>query len=79
VVTPGGLEFIEPFIDLQTYNFQFNDYTADVLGVGVWRDLTIDFSQGPDAGALVASDIGFQVYATSPGLVEFVVDSIWVE
>jgi hypothetical protein len=78
----AGLEFLYPFIDVAGLGFRSNDnassdYTAANLGVGVWSDLTVPFPH--DAGSAVPSDIGFEIYATQPGVLIFDIDSIWVE
>jgi hypothetical protein len=86
VETAGGLEFIQPYIDLSSPSGGppvmnpdgSNDYTAEILGVGTWRELLINLPH-VDAGSLVPARFGFELYSKQPGTVSFVIDSIWIE
>jgi hypothetical protein len=81
----AGFEFVQPFIDISgPLGYQSTpdgsvNYRAENLGVNVWRDITVNIPDAPDAGTVSPSRIGFEVYATHPGVVSFVVDTIWVE
>jgi hypothetical protein len=88
VETPGGLEFVQPYLDLSNpppgvmspvmNPYGSNEYTAAILGVGIWRDLRINLP-GPEAGTIAPARLGFELYATQPGQVVFDIDTIWLE
>jgi hypothetical protein len=85
VETAGGLQFINPYAQLGSI-FQENEdqrngsvlYTAENLGVGVWRDVVLDLPAA-DAGPITPSNIGFQVFSLQPQLTQVVIDSVWLE